>query len=602
MKNMYVEMSKGAYTVDGAATPWVKVAHSEAWYGATVCSQDDNGVWAAGAVQSMHGHPDNPLGRRPAPDRRGRRAREADPNFPWEDYDIEDQGDVDGDGNFLEPDGVIDHLVLVHAGEDKSGGGGAQGPYAIWAHSSSVVGGAPIPGTKLKVSNYIVQPEDSGVGVFAHEYGHDLGLPDLYDTASGRRLRRRLLGPDELRLALRPDLPVDADAHGPLGQVGARLGQPGHARPGCRRPRTVNVGQTSRTPKGTADGVKVNLPHQDHHAGRPRTAERTCGTPAPTRPGPTTRSPATSPSRPVRPMPSSGCGTTTSSRRTGTSASSRSRPTVAPPGPSRRCSTTTGAEVSTPDGYADPNGRMVDFGGKKYGLTGTTDGWQHHYVDLTPFAGQNVQLRLRYATDEAFQERGWFADDLSVTAAATTVWSDGAEGGNNGWTADRRLLHRHHRAGWRIDTGTSQRSALLPGGVAQLRRLRRGPQVRLRHHVPARRAWKVEKIRYNAPGHARLVPRHHVRQRQPRADQPDRAAQRGRQGWSAHRGLPLRPAAAHRRGRGEGPVDAEEPAQPAAFVERGVRPAADVPVQGVRRGQRGRHGRGVHELRAPGTR
>src|SRR5690606_24203048 len=79
--------------------------------------------------------------------------------------------------------GVIDHLVLVHAGADKSGGGGAEGVYAIWAHSSSVPGGYTIPGTDLQVSNYIVQPEDPGVGVFAHEYGHDLGLPALYDTS-----------------------------------------------------------------------------------------------------------------------------------------------------------------------------------------------------------------------------------------------------------------------------------------------------------------------------------------------------------------------------------------------------------------------------------
>ena len=34
----------------------------------------------------------------------------------------------------------------------------------------------------LRVFNYTTQPEDAGVGVIAHEYGHDLGLPDLYDS------------------------------------------------------------------------------------------------------------------------------------------------------------------------------------------------------------------------------------------------------------------------------------------------------------------------------------------------------------------------------------------------------------------------------------
>jgi immune inhibitor A len=62
MKKMYEEMSHRAYTVTGEATPWVKVPHSEAWYGAQRCYQDEDGNWVAGAYQTMNGHPDNPRG------------------------------------------------------------------------------------------------------------------------------------------------------------------------------------------------------------------------------------------------------------------------------------------------------------------------------------------------------------------------------------------------------------------------------------------------------------------------------------------------------------------------------------------------------------
>ena len=63
-------------------------------------------------------------------------------------------------------------------------------------------------------------------------------------------------------------------------------------------------------------------------------------------------------------------------------------------------------------------------------------------------------MRLRYATDAAFQERGWFADDFSVTADGATTWSDDVEGGDNGWTADNTTFTGTHGAGWIRTSGT----------------------------------------------------------------------------------------------------------------------------------------------------
>ena len=49
-------------------------------------------------------------------------------------FDVWDRNDYDGDGNFDEPDGYIDHFQAVHAGMGEEVGGGAQGGAAIWSH------------------------------------------------------------------------------------------------------------------------------------------------------------------------------------------------------------------------------------------------------------------------------------------------------------------------------------------------------------------------------------------------------------------------------------------------------------------------------------
>ncbi|MFG1661058.1 immune inhibitor A domain-containing protein [Micromonospora chersina] len=496
MHNMYLEMSKGAYTVDGQASPWITVPHSEGWYAASRCFQDENGNWVAGREQSMNGHPDNPQGA-------GRLATDAvdalakmDPNFPWADYDIEDQGDADGDGNFNEPDGVIDHLVLVHANQGKSRGGGDVGVYSVWAHSSTVAGGYTIPGTNKKVSNYIVQPEDAGVGVFAHEFGHDLGLPDLYDTSGNADSDVDFW-----------DLMASGSHSGEIFQaLPTHMGlwdkwvlgwaDPLQLNPGDD-PRSVQLGQTSNTPVGTKDGIKVNLPNKVITLAQPHSGANMWYS------GADQDWADVKLSRTVT-VPNAAdakfwmwnnyvieadwdYGFLEVSTNGGATWSEQ------------KVYDATGKLVTTNDGYADPNGRMVDFGNKKYGLTGSTGGWRHDYVDLSAFAGQTVQVRLRYATDEAFVERGWFADDFSVTGGGATTWSDDVEGGANGWTQTGGTFTDTTGAGWHVDSGTQTKAHYYLAEWRNFDGFDKGLKYAY-DTVYSHEAWKVDKLSYNAPG------------------------------------------------------------------------------------------------------
>ena len=53
-------------------------------------------------------------------------------------FDQFDQYDVNGDGNQNQPDGLIDHLMIIHAGVGQEAGGGKLGDDAIWSHRWTV--------------------------------------------------------------------------------------------------------------------------------------------------------------------------------------------------------------------------------------------------------------------------------------------------------------------------------------------------------------------------------------------------------------------------------------------------------------------------------
>ena len=81
-------------------------------------------------------------------------------------------------------DGVVDGLFIVHAGKGAEEGNQTQ---YIWSHQNNLGSSYSRTYDGKTVSRYIIMPEKYGsnhvdIGVFCHEYGHMLGLPDLYDT------------------------------------------------------------------------------------------------------------------------------------------------------------------------------------------------------------------------------------------------------------------------------------------------------------------------------------------------------------------------------------------------------------------------------------
>ena len=191
-RQYYEAQSSGRYSVDGEVTDWVKVKYNEARYGrserppARRCAHVCNNTWdlVRDAANQW------------VADQKAQGRTDAQITADLKSFDQWDRYDFDGDGNFNEPDGYIDHFQIVHAGGDQADGDPNQGEDAIWSHRwyaygtdrpaparpNNPLGGTQIGDTGLWIGDYTIQPENGGLSVFFHEYGHDLGLPDDYDT------------------------------------------------------------------------------------------------------------------------------------------------------------------------------------------------------------------------------------------------------------------------------------------------------------------------------------------------------------------------------------------------------------------------------------
>lgn len=390
----YLEQSHGTYTVTGDIADWVMVPYPESYYGKDAGWDTDNAngpVWrvAVDAVKALA-------------------ARE--PDFPWSEYDHENPWGI-VPGGFDQPDGFIDHLILVHAGVDQSAGGGAQGDDAIWAHSWWVLdysGGAPggypgfrIPGTDLWIGPYTINPEDGGIGVFSHEFGHDLGLPDQYNYLGSVEATPGFwtlmdsgswLGNPAFGLDTRP-APMDAWSKYYLGWV-----DPVVVPRGTRA--TVSLAPAA----AGGEAVRVELPDEEYTV---------------TLSGPD-----------GNPEWYSDMGDDLNNILT-----TRERVTVPASRPTLTFSTWFDIEAGydfgmvevSPDGSAWtslPGNLTSTIVPGVYGITGTSKGWQTAKYDLAAWAGQSVYLRFRYVTDSGVAQLGWAVDDVTVSGGA---FYDGAD-------------------------------------------------------------------------------------------------------------------------------------------------------------------------------
>jgi hypothetical protein len=112
--------------------------------------------------------------------------------------------------------------------------------------------------------------------------------------------------------------------------------------------------------------------------------------------------------------------------------------------PDANGNTTTSTGSSCTDGWVDLHPFVAHYQGADCSPTGTTGtwnaatgdsgGWQEWDIDLTPYAGQQVEVSISYVSDWFVQERGVSLDDVQVLANGAPVSATSFEDGFGGWT------------------------------------------------------------------------------------------------------------------------------------------------------------------------
>jgi immune inhibitor A len=429
LRQYYERQSSGRYSIDGYVSPWVKVRYNEARYGRS------NGFPCPGSVCSNTWELVRDGVEQWVTDQKAAGRTDAQIRNQLASFDTWDRYDFDGDGNFNEPDGYVDHFQIVHAGGDQADGDPWQGEDAIWSHrwkafqgtgqgpANNPDGGVQIGTTGLWVADYTIQPENGGTSVFAHEYGHDLGLPDLYDTSGPPAAEENSVAWWSMMAQSRVSAPQDQS----IDSRGADLGAWEKLLLGWLDYETVLPSQNRRLNLGPheynsrqAQAAVVVLPDKTvtTQLGAPFAGSRQWW------------------SGQGDDLDSSMSRSVTLAAGTSTLAF-QARWNIEDCGPDP-CDYAY-VEVNDGTGWAAVPGSITKSA-EGNGIDGLQEAWTPATFDLSAYAGKTVQVRLRYLTDGAAQGQdaskpaGLFADQVTLTTGGQTLFTSGAEASPEGWT------------------------------------------------------------------------------------------------------------------------------------------------------------------------
>ena len=463
----------GNVQLQGSVQGWVTVPHGEGYYGADGCSKHDGAGPGSRAdlvvdalAKFMDEHPEY--------------YSDNSSDAFWRQFD------ANGDG-------VVDSLWIIHAGMGQEAGGGAQGDFAIWSHSSDLRNTSEWPsgypvyegwnGSKIVIGPYTMVPENVDLGVLVEEFGHNFfGLPDLYtndieNSIGFWSIMSAGTWAGWLGGATPVGMPLWFRMIAQCGDSPCNWHLPMRTMPYNASARKVVIGRLESTPNGLYKGIRINLPDTVTSGTLNRAA--------------------------------TGRGAYTGSGLDNLDIT-LDRP-LAVPADAKRLTLKSYWDIEEDRDYGymmlqdgsewfylqDLGGVMRDtnpYGNNLgWGLTGS--GTRRLSFDLTPYRSKTVTLRFRYKTDGATTGAGWWVDDPAIdgrhisrfeSATPPATFPGSWRNSTPGWLVvptTATSYPNYYLVEWRTNTKYDR---MLKTAYAK--------------NLDEENEWQVERVPYNIPG------------------------------------------------------------------------------------------------------